>query len=147
MLIKEVNLDTEIVQKLISLSKDWEKENISYGYIANSEKDIEGNRVFVAIDDDEIVGYLFGHKTITEKETAIYQCNEEYFELNELYVAPNYRNKGIGTKLFKYVEELIKNDVDLIMLGTATKNYKAILHFYIDELGMEFWSAALFKRI
>jgi len=25
--------------------------------------------------------------------------------------------------------------------------YKAILHFYLDELGMEFWNARLFKRI
>ena len=35
----------------------------------------------------------------------------------------------------------------LMMVGTATKNYRAILHFYIDELGMEFWSARLFKRL
>lgn len=147
MLIKEANLDTEIIQKLMSLSEDWENENSCHGYKANSEKDIEGNRVFIALDNDEIVGYLFGHKAITEKETSIYRCSEEYFELEELYVVPQYRNKGIGRKLFGYVEELIKDDVSLILLGTATKNYKAILHFYIDELEMEFWSAALFKRI
>jgi hypothetical protein len=34
-----------------------------------------------------------------------------------------------------------------MMLTTATKNFRAILHFYIDELGMDFWSARLFKKI
>ena len=35
----------------------------------------------------------------------------------------------------------------MIMLIAAAKNYRAILHFYIDELGMDFWSARLFKKI
>ena len=34
-----------------------------------------------------------------------------------------------------------------MILSTATKNWQAIFHFYLDELGMEFWSARLFKRI
>jgi hypothetical protein len=33
------------------------------------------------------------------------------------------------------------------MLSTATKNWKAIFHFYLDELGMKFWSARLFKKV
>ena len=33
------------------------------------------------------------------------------------------------------------------MLSTATKNWRAILHFYIDELDMRFWNARLFRRI
>jgi len=37
--------------------------------------------------------------------------------------------------------------MEFIMLSTATKNYKSILHFYIDELGMDFWNARLFKKI
>lgn len=44
-------------------------------------------------------------------------------------------------------EKEIADHVDMIMLGTATKNFRAILHFYIDELGMKFWSARLFKSI
>jgi len=42
---------------------------------------------------------------------------------------------------------LKEEKVELILLSTATKNYKAILHFYLDELDMEFWNARLFKRI
>ena len=49
--------------------------------------------------------------------------------------------------LFQAVENAVKSQAALIMLGTAAKNWRAILHFYIDELGMEFWFARLFKRL
>ena len=147
MRIAELSLDTEVLQKLIALSVDWAEEQSCRGYRANTEKDIAGNRIFAALEGEEIIGYLFGHKGVTEKDTSVYKCGEDYFELEELYVVPRYRNRGIGAKLFRYAEERIKQDAGLILLGTATKNYKAILHFYIEELEMEFWNAALFKRI
>lgn len=147
MIIKEVKAEAEIIAELISLSESWENEDITYGYRKNSEQYIKENRIFLAVEKQEIIGYLFGHKEIAQRDTPIYQNGEEYFEVEELYIKPAFRNKGIGTKLFQYVEQTIKNEVKLIMLGTATKNYRSILHFYIDEIGMSFWSAALFKRI
>jgi len=35
----------------------------------------------------------------------------------------------------------------MLFLSTATKDYKRILHFYIDEMGMDFWTARLFKKL
>lgn len=144
--IKEVALNDETLERLILLSKEWEKEGSCYGYRQNSIDDIKDNRIFVAIDDD-IIAYLFGHKEKTKNKTTICQENDEYFVIEEIYVKKEYRNQGIGTKLFKYVENIIKDDINLIVLSTATKNYQAILHFYIEEVGMEFWHATLFKRI
>ena len=48
--------------------------------------------------------------------------------------------------LFSHVENAVADEAAFIMLSTATKNWKAILHFYIDKLDMDFWSARLFKR-
>lgn len=146
MKIKEVALNDEILEQLISLSKQWEKEDSCYGYRQNSIDDIKSNRIFVVIDDD-IIAYLFGHKEKAKNKTTIYQENDEYFVIEELFVKKEYSNQGIGTKLFKYVENIIKDDINLIVLSTTTKNYQAILHFYIEEVGMEFWYATLFKRI
>ena len=70
-----------------------------------------------------------------------------FFEVEELYVMPSYRSKGIGARLFQFTEESVSAEVDYMMLSTATKNWKAIFHFYLDELDMTFWSARLFKRI
>ena len=147
MTVEESKLTEEILEQIISLSKDWEEENSCHGYQKNTFDDIDGNRVFIAVEDDIVIGYLFGHKKVTEKTTSVCRADTKYFEIEELYVKPAFRNHGVGKTLFQYVEREVAAEVDMIMLSTATKNFRAILHFYIDELGMEFWSARLVKKI
>ena len=48
---------------------------------------------------------------------------------------------------FRYAEDAVRCDARYIVLSTASKNWKAVFHFYLDELGMNFWSARLFKKI
>ena len=67
--------------------------------------------------------------------------------MEELYVVPERRSRGIGMKLFRHAEEALKAEAEYMVLSTATKNWKAIFHFYLDELDMSFWSARLFKKI
>lgn len=145
--VQEIPLTPEVLETLIRLSEDWEAENSCYGYRKNTSADIEGNRIFVAEDQDGVVGYLFGHVETAEKASSIMLDGTPFFEIEELYVQPERRSKGIGRKLIEYVEEAVSSDAKYILLSTATKNWKAIFHFYLDETGMEFWSARLFKRI
>ena len=147
MTIKEIGYSERVAVRLVALSKEWEQENSCYGYRSNCADDLKEKRVFVATDNDLICGYLFGHYTTTEKDTSIYQAGTACFEIDELYVKAQYRNRGLGKELFLYAEKAVSPDVDMIMLTAAAKNFRAVLHFYIDELGMEFWSARLFKRI
>lgn len=77
----------------------------------------------------------------------MYKAGAKCFDIDGLYVKPQFRNRGIGKELFRYVEKEVSYEVDIIKLNTATKNFSAILHFYIYELGMEFWSVTLFKTI
>lgn len=69
------------------------------------------------------------------------------FEVEELYVAPSDRDRGVGKELFRYMENAVRNDAAYLALSTSTKNWQAIFHFYLDELGMEFWNARLFKPL
>lgn len=147
MTVQEVALIKEWLEQLIALSGDWEAENVCHGYRKNTPADIEGNRVFVALEDGAVIGYLFGHEEVVEKATSVYPAGTNSFEIEELYVKPQFRSKGVGRALFRYVEKDLTGKIDMILLGTATKDFRAILHFYIDELGMEFWSARLFKRM
>ena len=145
MKISEAELNEEILKELIDLSVEWEKEDSCYGYRSNQEEDIRGNRIFLAQEDGKIVAYLFGHSEESKNQTSIIPNGTKCFEIMEIYVRKKYRNQGIGKELFSYAEDHI--DDTYITLSTATKNWKAILHFYIDETDMTFHSARLFKRI
>jgi len=146
--IQEVHLNEEMLKQLMQLSLEWQQEEISYGYRKNEKEDIEDKRIFIASIQQEIIGYLLGHVTSKAQDTSIIKKENPYFEIDELYVSKQHRSKGIGKQLMLQVEEQLENEhISQIQLVTSTKNYKAILHFYIEELGMEFWSARLYKNI
>ena len=145
--IHEVELNDTVLATLIKMSEDWTAENSCYGYRPNDKSDIEGNRIFFAEEDGNVVGYLFGNVYKSENMQAVMPKGTSYFEVEELYVIPERRSRGIGERLFKYVENTVKNEAEYMVLSTATKNWKAVFHFYLDELNMQFWSARLFKKI
>ena len=147
MLLREAELNDAVLETLIALSKDWEAEQSCHGYRANGRADIEGNRIFLAQEDGATLGYLFGKRCISQRQSSIMPDGTPYFEIEELYVVPARRSEGIGAALFAFAEEAVKPDCDYILLSTATKNWRAIFHFYLDELNMQFWSARLYKRI
>lgn len=143
----EAEATSEILEKLLQLSAQWAAEQNCYGYYPNTEADIRGKRIFLAEDEDGIEAYLLGEVETAKNMKSIMPEGTLYFEAEELYVVPEKRSQGIGEALFRFVEETVKKDVQFIMLSTASKNSKAILHFYLDELGMQFWSARLFKKV
>ena len=135
------------LKRILELSLMWEKEDSCYGYRANTEDDFQDCYILAAYDD-ELVAYVFGKEEIQEKQTSVIDKNMQYFEIEELYVHPSYRSRGIGKQLMESLEkELKKKGLKMMALSTATKNWKAIMHFYIDEVGMNFWSARLYKHL
>lgn len=145
--IHEVALNEKILEKLIRLSEDWAAENSCFGYRPNEKSDIEGNRIFLAEDADGVAGYLFGKVAESKQMQSIMPEGTPYFEVEELYVIPEKRSRGIGENLFRYAEDAVRAEAEYMVLSTATKNWRAIFHFYLDELDMTFWSARLFKKI
>ena len=148
MRIYEAEPNNMLQQTLIAMSAEWERENSCHGYRKNEPADLEGNRIFVAEEAGQILGYLYGREEKANKTTSIMSEQTRCFEVEELYVIPEHRNKGVGKALFCLAEKQAMQDgIQFMMVATATKDYKKILHFYIDELGMDFWSARLFKKL
>lgn len=145
--IREVALDDDVLSVLISMSKVWERENNVHGYVANEKSDIEGKRIFLACEDNTVIGYVLGKGYQSENMKSIMEEGSPCFEIDELYVMPEYRSGGVGKKLLDRVCELVKEEYAYITLTTATKNASAILRFYIEEMGMNFWSARLYKQL
>lgn len=134
------------LEKINLLSQNWEDENITYGMVASEIEDLRKIEIWLCEIDREIVGYISGD-ICDSSNLAVLPRNEKYFEVDELYVASKYRSKGIGAKLYRYVEnEMKKKDVRYVMLQTATKNQEKALIFY-KNLGFDIWTTTLFKEI
>ena len=142
---KKAIFDDNTVKQLLDLSKKWADEDISFGLVPNEREHLE-EPCYIALDGDQIVGYIFGHVYETEKKTSYIPIGAKCFEISEVYVLPTYRSKGIGKRLFELIEEEAKNDASYITLATSTKDYKRILKFYVEDLDMTFHSAFLLKK-
>ena len=149
--IKKATFTDEVVEQLINLSHVWSKENISNGLIPNTKEDLK-EPCYIATIDNKIVGYLFGHYYNNEKKVSLEKggsipIGEKCFDIDELYVLEEYRHQGIGKRLFDALENEVKKNTNYITLGTSTRDYRKILHFYIEEVDMTFHSAFLYKKI
>jgi len=146
--IKLRPLETDDMPLLTKLSKNWEEENSCYGYQRNEAAYFDKYRVFVAESDGKVIGYLFGTVEQSKSMTAIMPASTAYFEIEELYIDPTFRSQGIARAFMKYLENILLSEgIDKMVLSTATKDYKRILHFYIDEMGMSFGHAKLLKAL
>ena len=148
MTIYEAKAEAGLEGALIRLSADWEAEDSCRGYRANSPEDFTGRRFFIAEEEGQIVGYLFGLVETAENDSTVMKKGTPYFEIEELYVIPARRSRGVGRRLYVFAEEKLRAEgLPYVLLSTATKDARRILHFYLDELGLSFWSARLFKKL
>lgn len=65
------DLDEKTIQSLMDLSALWVEENCSYGMVANTAADIHAP-LCVAVEQEAIVGYIFGHYYMTEKKDLLH---------------------------------------------------------------------------
>ena len=147
-LIKKQEFSLDLIEKLIPLSQDWIDEDISYGIVKNSVDDFLDKDIYVAYCNDMVIGYLLARSTIEEKGNSIIKNGSKVYYIEELYVSKKYRSQNIGKGLFNLAQQYARNNsINYIDLITSDKDYKRIFNFYIEQLGMEFFSANLIKRI
>ena len=136
------------LQAVMDLTGVWESEQITYGLRKDTPEDLEGCVVWVAQQQDRIVGFVAGREEVTKRKTSIMPENERYFEIEELYVLPDARSGGLGDRLFGQAEDYAREaGYKHIMLSTATKATMAMLRFYVQKQEMTVWSMRLFKEL
>ena len=117
--IKKCELDDRNIKAVIALSKEWESEDLTYGYCANDKNDLIGNDLFLAYSDAQIIGYLFGKCSVLNEAITPIDKGSKCFDINEIYVKEKYRSQGIGKALFEYTENYHKQNVDYITLSLS----------------------------
>jgi len=145
--IRKEEFSSELVEKLIPLSVIWKKERITNGLTENTVLDFLEKDIYVVYDDRLIIGYALA-TTYDENEAApTIKENSVVYDIEEFYILPTFRNQLIGSKLYQYIEDSVKEKVDVIQLISAAKDYKRVLNFYVEMLGMNFFAAKLFKKV
>ena len=136
----------EYLPQLLALSRDWAEEKTCPAYYANEEADFLDKDIYIALEGDKIVAYAYGEiKELTEA-TSYNQMGEKAFNLDELNVVPAWRRRGVGKELYRFLEEQIREQVDVIGVTAVSYQYEKLLRLYIDELGFDFKYAQLAKR-
>lgn len=144
--IEKAELDEKTINELCELSRIWMEEDISWGILANTKEDLK-EPIYIAKDDKRIIGYSFGSCYESTKKFAGMEVGSKCFEVNELYVLPEYRSRGIGRQLYSDLVDEMSKKVDFITLSTSTKSYTQILKFYCEDLGLTFHDAFLFSKV
>lgn len=146
-IIKLTKSDKDLRQ-VVALSKEFEKENCCNGIVSDDFDYFKKKKVAVAKIGDAVVGYAYGSFGVAEKKSTFAEAGDKYYSIEEIYTAHCYRNQGIGKKLFEFLEQYAQSQkCKNIRLNAVSKDYKRLLKFYIEELGMCFWSAYLCKRL
>jgi GNAT superfamily N-acetyltransferase len=138
-------LTKENIAELIRLSHCWAEEECSHGIVPNTEEDLN-EPLYTARDEGKLIGYIFGHFYTAEKRTSYIEPGSRCFEVDEFYVLPEYRSRGIGRQLFSAIEAEVMQNAEYLTLATSTKDYRKILRFYTETAGMDFHSAFLIKK-
>lgn len=134
---------------IADLSKQFADECCCNGVNAESEEFYKDKRVLVATTSNNlIVGYLYFEIEREEKTRSFSKKGDQILWIEELFVLPSYRKNGAGKMLFDFAETCAKeNKCKTMRVNAVSKDYKRLLKFYIEKLGMDFWSAFLIKRI
>lgn len=137
----------EDLSKVVRLSELWASENITHGLTPNSLNDLKpelGDYFFVANNDSETIGYIYGTVHINEG-TAVISQGEKYLEIDEVYVHPDYRDDGIGHELVEQLlDEAERQGIKRSVVYSATKQWQKIVGFY-EKHGFQMWFVQMYK--
>ena len=135
----------EDLEQVAILYGQWEREGPTRGLIADTSEDLRirmGPYFLVAYLNDRIIGFSIAREI--SEDVCVFPAGEGYLVLDDLYVAPGYRGKGIGSALVRAIMEIGRcRGVHRITTYSANKDWQPTLKFY-EKFGFEVWSLALF---
>lgn len=126
---RELNLFNQIINcKSVDLSGRSDLKNILYQMFHTGECNL-----FVAKDDDQLVGYCLATKKIYPVELPkVTGC------INGIFIKESHRRKKLGAKLYELAEDWFKREeIEFIEL----------YHMMNDERATAFWQAVGYKAV
>jgi ribosomal protein S18 acetylase RimI-like enzyme len=137
------------VESVSRLQHQWAEEGGVYGFVPESREQIEGilgPYFLVAEVDEEIVGFVSGSVCISE-DKAVIPKGASYVEIDNLYVLPEFRGQGVGSRLISRVLAEAKDQgVAYALVYSAAKDIHSILRFY-KRHDFRSWYVQMFREL
>ena len=108
-----------ILNKAPELAVGGVKETYSKQWIKSVLSKNKTNLVLIMEDKREIIGFLISHYLIDVRQAI----------LNDIYVKPNYRDRGVASKLFNEYKKIIRKLGINLITGLVLINNKKIQKF------------------
>ena len=118
--IKLIRYNNEKDTTIDLIIKFWKEQNdVNVSYEEANENLIEwtkeGHILYFISVDNEYVGFV---------HLGSRGCEIDWLE--DIFVLPEYQNKGIGTKAIQIVEEIVKEYSESLYIEVASRNINAI---------------------
>jgi GNAT superfamily N-acetyltransferase len=144
-----IRLATESdVPAVLVLQQQWSAEDITYGYQPSTEEQLRsalGPYFFVGEVEGKLIGFVSGTMLISHG-LAVLPAGQAYLNIDDLYVASEWRNQGIGHVLVdRIITSAEQAGLQAAMVFTATKDIHRILRFY-EQNAFQSWGVQLFRR-
>ena len=128
------------------LQVEWAKEDITWGQTPASPQEIArklGPFFYVALQGSRISGFVYGSEQVS-RGIAVIPAGERYLQIDEIYVLPALRNRGLGGRLLKSLLSAAREcGIERFRVYSATKEVDRILAFY-KRHGFKPWYVEMF---
>ncbi len=136
------------IPAISSLGNRFLKEIPAYGLVIRSEEELNKldlNLIWV-VEDAEILGYAICLPENYHGQN-IFKENDKIVELDEIYLVPEIRGRGIGSQLLEAITDYVKKSgYTKFYVNSAVKDLMPVIRFYRDN-GFKTWSIQLYKDL
>ena len=139
----------EDIEAICALYERVAEEGVAWGLVAATREAIReqlGSFSIVAELKGRIIGFGAGSvHTSDVRYSAVTPVGDRYLEVDDLFVAPEFRSQGTGRRLLRAVIDAAQAEgIERIHVFSTTKDHDAVLRFYRRH-GFEPWGVQLFR--
>jgi len=120
-----------------------------WGLVVRTEDDLrklDARLIWVVEDNNKLVGYAICLPRANDG-SCIYSERDKILELDEIYLIPEARGKGIGSQLLKLIENYARaQGYTKLFVYSSVQDIDPSLRFYRGS-GFKTWAIQMFKEI
>ena len=136
-------------QAIFLLQQQWFEEGSVYGFLPESQEQVKAAispYLLVAEVGNQVIGFISGSANISDGMAVIPE-GESYLEIDNLYIAPEFRRRGVGSGLItQLLAQAKQRGVAYAVLYSAAKDIHSILRFY-ERHSFQSWYVQMFRKL